>query len=119
MTMPLTKRPIRGIATAILILIGAIVLYSLSPFHIRFDSRQWQTCSSHGTRYAMKDDLLRNHKLVGLSKSELISQLGPPDVGRDETSLEWEMGSVPGHDDNTLIVRLQDNKVISVEVSSM
>jgi len=117
----LTKKVLIGICATALVLIVAFCLYCLSPFPVPFDSHEWRTCDYHSRRYAMHADLLQKHKLIGLGSVELVQLLGVPDVGhpeRQDSRLEWDMGSVPAHDDNTLVVQMKDGKVAGYQVDS-
>ncbi|MBX3358851.1 MAG: hypothetical protein KF745_10510 [Phycisphaeraceae bacterium] len=78
---------LRGLA-AVAVLGAAVWLFTLTPMwrhrSIRFESGAWKAASGafddDSIRQRMVDDLLRSKRLVGLSRSEVESLIGPPAV---------------------------------------
>jgi hypothetical protein len=89
-----------------------------------FDSTSWKAENRHGAegiRVRMVDDLLRTHKLVGMSRAQLENLLGVPpatEYFREYDYVYWlgpERGLFP-IDSEWLVVKCDHNVVVSAQV---
>lgn len=85
-----------------------------------FDSEKWKTWegdkSSTSLRWDMKDDLVVKHKLVGMTKEEVIKLLGEPDFFTT-FSIEYFLGmSGHGMETGILTLLMKNGKVASLQI---
>lgn len=59
-----------------------------------FDKEAW--ANNREKRYEYADDLVDNHKLIGLSKKDVIEMLGEPESENDST-IKYYIGYSPRH----------------------
>lgn len=67
-------------------LIAGVIVWALclrDPWSLRFESSAWKatpaTFERNSLRLRMVDDLIRSHPLIGASRAEVESLIGPPD----------------------------------------
>lgn len=79
-----------GVGAIFLLLIGAAFITGHLPVAF-FDSDRWKQAEAPGgyTRLRMVEHLIASERLVGLTRAEIVSTLGPPD-GTEYFS-EWDM----------------------------
>jgi len=106
--MPGTRfriRPSRGFQVVVGLIIamvgGALALpYLLGTNDIDFDPVRWRQHDANGgglsPRYRMCSDLLRKHKLIGMTRSEIEALLGPIEYEGVGQSPAWDLGQVSG-----------------------
>ena len=99
-----------------------IIGTSCSSRHdIGFDSEQWkkweETETTACVRWDMRKDLVKQHKLIGLSREQIIDLLGEPDSRyQSENEIRYYLGMARvGIDTGTLILTLKNNIVIEYE----
>ncbi|MBI5239405.1 MAG: hypothetical protein HY926_02955 [Elusimicrobia bacterium] len=81
------------------------------PKPIPFDQQVWNDPNrGEQSRYAMHEDLIAEHRLIGMTKAEIEALLGKPDwEGRDWYKLSPQLGF--GIDHIWLEFTYQDGKV--------
>ncbi len=105
---------------------GVAIVFALRslapPSDIPFDAAGWSAAAwgDDQTRYRMHKDLLRKHPLVGMTRAEVTTLLGPPtQTGYfREWDIVYVMGPEPGFgvDNAWLVLRLADDRVIEHRV---
>ncbi|MDO8806283.1 MAG: hypothetical protein Q7R35_17845 [Elusimicrobiota bacterium] len=73
--------------------------YFRDPSPLPFDPAQWKAADAgtSNTRYRMRDDLLQQHKLIGMTKTKLYELLGTPaNELADGLSAVYLLGPDPG-----------------------
>lgn len=109
-----TKRKKAATFAAFLAVIIGFVVCSGS---LSFDPVKWKNAEVgsrlywESTRVRMFDDLVRKHKLVGLTEAEIIVLLGHPTETK-ESELLYQLGPA-GLDSEWLTLTLNEKKVIS------
>ena len=104
-----------------LIIFGLLLIYSCSnKTEIKFDSVKWknwiETESTMTMRWDMHKDLIRQYKLTGLSVSEIVELLGEPEK-KSENELRYYLGMArQGVDTGSLILTIENGKVINYRV---
>jgi hypothetical protein len=77
-----------------LLLLMLVLLFSNISCNTKFDKKQWadqvEPGSPPSSRSKMVDDLITNHKLIGLSCTQLTEYLGPPDY-KDSNTITYEI----------------------------
>ena len=111
----LARRVIVAIGVLVVAVCAVVIFLILPPFPKHFDPKTWRTCESPSERYAMHQDFLNHHKVIGMTKEQLIDLLGPPN-GDEKGVLTWNLGVAAGADDNYLEFQLRDGKVVSFRV---
>jgi hypothetical protein len=117
--------------TGIILFFGIIIIsfplyYAFSPditnytSRIKFDQSKWKDWQETETtpclRWDMTHDLIRKHKLKGLNVSEIIDLLGEPNR-RNKKELRYYLGmSRYGIDTGSLILTIENDKVIDFEI---
>ena len=81
-----------------------------------FDSEKWknwvETESTLSLRWDMRKDLVKNHKLIGLTVPEIIDLLGEPEK-KSDSEFRYYLGMAKkGIDTGSLIITIEDGKVI-------
>lgn len=117
-----------ALAAALVILlpllsVGVYILFSGdSVDRMTFNADEWRRVGESDIRQTMVDDYLQNHSPVGLTREEVIHQLGePPDTDyfRDY-DLVYRVGTARGPfamDSEWLVLRLDDHdKVIEARL---
>jgi len=90
---------------------------------IEFDREQWinweETETTASLRWNMVHDLTTEHKLLGMTRSEVIELLGPPDDEFEiKGSIYYYLGMAGyGIDTGTLMIKFKDDTVIDYKVS--
>ena len=103
------------------ILYGLILISSCSHrTYIKFDSDKWknwnETESTITLRWDMHKDLIKQHKLKGLSESEIIDLLGEPE-NKSENEFRYYLGMArQGIDTGSLILTIENGKVIDYRI---
>lgn len=113
------------------ILIGVIIIsfpiyYAFSPDIANYNSRiefnhikwkEWQeTEAAPSLRWDMTNDLIKKHKLKGLSITEITDLLGEPD-SKNKTEFRYYLGmSRHGIDTGSLILIIENAKIIDYKV---
>ncbi|TXE05130.1 hypothetical protein [Algoriphagus aquimarinus] len=80
-----------------------------------FDKQLW--ISNPDIRYEMTGDLIDNNRLIGLSKNEVINLLGEDYYFSTDTSINYDVGFVPGLfniDPDVTLIKLRNDKVVEV-----
>lgn len=89
---------------------------------IEFDREQWinweETETTASLRWNMVYDLTSKYELTGMTRSEVIELLGPPDDEFEiKASMYYHLGmSGHGIDTGTLIIKLKGDKVIDYKI---
>jgi hypothetical protein len=86
----------------------------------KFDSNEWkhwkETEETASLRWDMTKDLVKTHKLIDSSVSEIISLLGEPSHKTDK-ELRYYLGmSGHGIDTGSLILKIQNGKVVDYKI---
>lgn len=95
--------------------------YLREPSPIQFDTAQWKAAyaGNSNTRYRMRNDLLQQHKLIGMTKTELYELLGTPtNEQAGGLSVSYLLGPDPaawGIDDVRLSFDFADGRVNKYE----
>ena len=108
----------------VFLLMGWNSAYTVIGDHFRrgalvFDSEQWKTSTALNlTRYSMIRDLIKKHKIVGMSKDDMLRLLGLPDDDKDK---EWNfiylLGPANYLDRYLLLIKLNDeDKVVKYSI---
>lgn len=103
------------------ILVGLVLICSCSNrTDIKFDSNTWknwiETESTMTLRWDMHKDLIKQHKLKGLSIFEIINLLGEPEK-KTENEFRYYLGMARhGIDTGTLILMIENGKVIDYKI---
>jgi hypothetical protein len=92
-----------------------MIIPNIPPFPKPFNPQVWRKCLNPSERYAMHQDFLNHHNVIGMTKEQLIDLLGPPN-GDEKGALTWNLGVAAGADDNYLEFQLRDGKVVSFRV---
>lgn len=92
-----------------------------SKFNTDFDSEKWknwvETETTMTLRWDMRKDLTREHKLVGMTSTEIIQLLGIPEQ-KTKNKYLYNLGSARhGIDQGLLTLEIENKKVISFKVS--
>lgn len=97
---------------------GSVWLYIHYPQRT-FDAAYWAAHESE--RYAMRDDLIQSHRLLGLAELQVRQILGKPSTHYipEETKLFYDIGYPPSLTirvrPELLVIQFQDGRVISVQ----
>lgn len=91
-----------------------------SKEEIKFDSNKWknweETEKSQFLRWDMRNDLIKNHKIKGLSEKELIEILGEPDV-KTKDVFRYNLGPTrKGIDYGTFILKFKNKTIVNYEI---
>jgi hypothetical protein len=84
------------------------------PFDRPFEQAAWRADSNHA-RFAMRNDLLRRHKLIGKPQADVIALLGPAD-SYNRSYLQYNMGAVGIDSDTRFTLYLRNGVVASCEL---
>ena len=95
-----------------------ILIFTLSIISCnnnKFDSEKWknwiETESTLTLRWDMRKDLIKSHRLVGLSVSEIVDLLGEPDK-KSDNEFRYYLGMArKGIDTGSLILTIENGKV--------
>ena len=106
-----------------IILFGILLICSCSNRSgIKFDSNKWknwvETESTMSLRwdYCMRNDLIKQHKLKGLSEPEVIKLLGEPEK-KSEHEFRYYLGMARrGIDTGSLILTMKNGVVIDYRI---
>ena len=87
--------------------------------HEKFDSHVWKTANLNkeenwSLRWDMMNDLRNRHKLVGMTKKEIIDLLGKPD-GSTKSEFRYYLGySKTGINTGTLTISFDEKEIVTV-----
>lgn len=101
-----------------LIYVGLIMLwiFSISYYPTNdFDQTEWN--SNVEERYKMSEDIIESRILIGKTHNEVIEILGTDFSSKNERSITYELGHVPGLfniDPDYLEIKLENGIVVSV-----
>lgn len=114
----MSKSVLMALTTIVLLFLIAAFLSCLPPGSTTFDSVSWKAASNENShkRIGMLKDLTSKHKLIGITKTELLNLLGEPSGGEIKEGVNtYDMGRTAGHDDNFFYVYLKDGIVVKYE----
>lgn len=101
----------------VILILSAVLLRGKIP-HEKFNSELWKTANLNSEenmtlRWDMMNDLRNKHKLVGLTKKEIIELLGDPgDTASSE--FRYYLGySKTGINTGTLIITFNDKNIVT------
>lgn len=102
------------------LIILVLALSILSCSQTKFDSEKWknwtETESTMTLRWDMRKDLIKKHKLVDLTTSEITALLGEPEK-KSETEFRYYLGMARhGIDTGSLILTIENGKVIDYKI---
>ena len=104
-----------------IVLSGILLTCSCSnQSDIKFDSVQWknwiETESTMSLRWDMRNDLIKQHELNGLSEFEIIELLGEPER-KSEHEFRYYLGMArSGIDTGSLILTMKNGIVIDYRI---
>lgn len=109
-----------GTITPYVLLIGYLFFAPVVEDHLNrlpFDSNIWKKGNENEIRIRMVDDLLYHHKLDGMTRSEVVSLIGEPDVTDyfKEYDMVYRLGMERGFisiDSEWLVFRLNATDVV-------
>jgi hypothetical protein len=113
----MSKSVLMALTTIGLLSVIAAIL-SWPPGSTTFDSGSWKEASNENShnRIGMLQDLTSKHKLIGLTKTEVMDLLGAPSGGEIKDGVNtYDMGKTTGHDDNFFYIYLKDGIVVKYE----
>jgi hypothetical protein len=121
----------KKIIISIVVILGLLFIsfpfyYAFSPditnyfSRVEFDQEKWKDWQETETtaclRWDMTHDLIKRHKLIGLTSNEIIALLGEPD-SKNKIELRYYLGmSRHGIDTGSLILTIENDKVIDCEI---
>ena len=99
-----------------------IIFGSCTQTDITFDSEKWknwiETESTMSLRWDMRKDLIKKHKLIDLTKDEVIDLLGEPEQ-KIKIRYMYNLGAARHYIDyGTLILDFKNDKVIDYKIIS-
>lgn len=105
-----------------LILIVFLILSCTKQIDENFDSRKWknweETEATLFLRWDMRNDLIENHKLKGLSHKEIIDLLGEPEK-EFKNQFRYNLGPArKGINYGTLILEFKNETVSNYQIIS-
>ena len=101
-----------------LIYVGLIMIWIITILYyptIDFDQTEWN--SNVKDRYKMSEDIIESRMLIGKTHNEVIEILGTDFSSKNERSITYELGHVPGLfniDPDYLEIKLENGIVVSV-----
>ncbi|MDT0648405.1 hypothetical protein RM545_17085 [Zunongwangia sp. F260] len=103
-----------------LILIVFLILSCAKQIDKKFDSKKWknweETEANLFLRWDMRNDLIEDHKLKGLSQKEIIDLLGEPEK-KFKDQFRYNLGPArKGINYGTLIFEFKNGTVVSYQI---
>ena len=101
----------------VILILSAVLLRGKIP-HEKFNSELWKTANLNleenmTLRWDMMNDLRNKHKLVGMTKDEIINLLGDPG-DKESSEFMYYLGySKTGINTGTLIITFNDKNIVS------
>lgn len=88
---------------------------------VNFDSEKWKhwvgTESTMSLRWDMRKDLIKKHKLINLTETEIVELLGDPEQ-KYGNKYQYNLGAARnGIDYGTLTLEFENEKVIDYKIS--
>jgi hypothetical protein len=118
------KKTLAATGIALSVAVFVLGLWFFEHPHRRFDSAVWKSPSTQATvRLQMADDLTHHHKLIGLTRMEVVTLLGEPPKTEyfKGFDLVYLLGPERGFisiDSEWLVIRLgEDGRVNSASIA--
>ncbi len=101
-------------------MVGLLGVSCSTRYDTEFDSEKWKTWneseSTMTLRWDMRKDLIKKHKLIGLTASEVIELLGEPE-NKSDTEFRYYLGMARfGIDTGSLSLTIENGKVIDYKI---
>lgn len=106
------------VLVSIVIIILSVLFLRGKIVHEKFDSHIWKTANLNSEvnwslRWDMINDLRNKHKLVGITKNEIINLLGTPE-SEFNSEFRYYLGySKRGINTGTLIITFDNNNIVT------